>query len=79
MNGFMALILQTEIKMADHGTSSFLVAAVHRIGILDIRILNTDRHAGNILLKSIENVGRYPQVGGESVDIMPIDNGLCLP
>jgi len=64
---------------SDHGTSSFPVAAVHRIGILDIRILNTDRHAGNLLVKNIENVGRYPQVGGESVDIIPIDHGLCLP
>jgi len=64
---------------SDYGTSSFPVAAVHRIGILDIRILNTDRHAGNLLVKNIENVGRYPQVRGESVDITPIDHGLCLP
>lgn len=64
---------------SDYGTSSFPVAAVHRIGILDIRILNTDRHAGNLLVKNIENVGRYPQVGGESVDITPIDHGFCLP
>uniref|UniRef100_A0A0C9QSX1 1-phosphatidylinositol 4-kinase n=1 Tax=Wollemia nobilis TaxID=56998 RepID=A0A0C9QSX1_9CONI len=68
-----------DFDASDHGTSSFPVAAVHRIGILDIRILNTDRHAGNLLVKSMERVGRYPQVGGESVELIPIDHGLCLP
>ncbi|KAL1332214.1 hypothetical protein HN51_061061 [Arachis hypogaea] len=56
---------------SDHGTSSFPVAAVHRIGILDIRILNTDRHAGNLLVRKL---GSFDQV-----DLIPIDHGLCLP
>lgn len=58
----------------DHGTSSFPVAAVHRIGILDIRIFNTDRHAGNLLVRKLGGVGRFDQV-----DLVPIDHGLCLP
>lgn len=63
----------------DHGTSSFSVAAVHRIGILDIKILNTDRHAGNILVKRLErDFGRYPQMS-DAVELIPIDHGLCLP
>ena len=33
------------------GTSSFPVADVHRIGILDIRLMNMDRHGGNILVR----------------------------
>ena len=37
--------------VGDRGTSGFPTDAVHRIGILDIRIFNTDRHSGNILLK----------------------------
>lgn len=28
------------------GASRFSVADVHRIGILDVRLFNTDRHAG---------------------------------
>lgn len=64
---------------SDHGTSSFSVAAVHRIGILDVRILNTDRHAGNILVKRLErDFGRYPQMN-DAVELIPIDHGLCLP
>ena len=31
------------------GSSRFSVRDVHRIGILDVRLFNTDRHAGNVL------------------------------
>jgi len=34
---------------AQVGSSRFSVADIHRIGILDLRLFNTDRHAGNIL------------------------------
>ncbi|PON79787.1 Phosphatidylinositol 3-/4-kinase [Parasponia andersonii] len=63
-----------DFDASDHGTSSFPVAAVHRIGILDIRIFNTDRHAGNLLVKKLDGVGRFGQV-----ELIPIDHGLCLP
>ncbi|KAL2546590.1 Phosphatidylinositol 4-kinase gamma 7 [Forsythia ovata] len=63
-----------DFDASDHGTSSFPVAAVHRIGILDIRILNTDRHAGNLLVRKLDGVGRFCQV-----ELIPIDHGLCLP
>ncbi|KAJ8461305.1 hypothetical protein OPV22_034231 [Ensete ventricosum] len=61
---------------SDHGTSSFPVAAIHRIGILDIRIFNTDRHAGNLLVRKLEGAtGRF----GAQTELIPIDHGLCLP
>lgn len=63
-----------DFDASDHGTSSFPVASVHRIGILDIRILNTDRHAGNLLVRKLEGFGRFDQV-----ELFPIDHGLCLP
>ncbi|PKI69869.1 phosphatidylinositol 4-kinase gamma 5-like [Punica granatum] len=59
---------------SDHGTSSFPVSDVHRIGILDIRILNTDRHAGNLLVRKPDGAGNFSQV-----ELVPIDHGLCLP
>ena len=37
--------------VGDQGASRFPTNAVHRIGILDIRLFNTDRHSGNILLR----------------------------
>ncbi|XP_078438569.1 phosphatidylinositol 4-kinase gamma 5-like [Wolffia australiana] len=61
---------------SDHGTSNFPVAAVHRIGILDVRIFNTDRHAGNLLVRKINDGGN--RMGGQ-VELIPIDHGLCLP
>jgi len=63
-----------DFDASDHGTSSYPVSAVHRIGILDIRILNTDRHAGNLLVRKLDGVGSFGQV-----ELIPIDHGLCLP
>ncbi|KGN52001.1 phosphatidylinositol 4-kinase gamma 5 [Cucumis sativus] len=63
-----------DFDASDHGTSSFPVAAVHRIGILDIRIFNTDRHAGNLLVRKLDGIGTFGQV-----ELIPIDHGLCLP
>ncbi|KAF8088760.1 hypothetical protein N665_0530s0015 [Sinapis alba] len=59
---------------SEHGTSNFPVSAVHRIGILDVRILNTDRHSGNLLVRKLDGVGMFGQV-----ELIPIDHGLCLP
>ncbi|XP_031284315.1 phosphatidylinositol 4-kinase gamma 7-like, partial [Pistacia vera] len=59
---------------SDHGTSSFPVSAVHRIGILDVRIFNTDRHAGNLLVRKLDGVGNFGHV-----ELIPIDHGLSLP
>nr|XP_043636891.1 phosphatidylinositol 4-kinase gamma 6-like [Erigeron canadensis] len=58
---------------SDYGTSGFPVSDVHRIGILDVRIFNTDRHAGNMLVRKVS--------GGEfgKLELIPIDHGLCLP
>ncbi|XP_022732862.1 phosphatidylinositol 4-kinase gamma 7-like [Durio zibethinus] len=63
-----------DFDASDHGTSSFPVSAVHRIGILDVRIFNTDRHAGNLLVQKLDGIGRFGQV-----ELIPIDHGLCLP
>ncbi|GFP87281.1 phosphatidylinositol 4-kinase gamma 7 [Phtheirospermum japonicum] len=63
-----------DFDASDHGTSSFPVSAVHRIGILDIRILNTDRHGGNLLVRKLDGYGQFGQV-----ELIPIDHGLCLP
>ncbi|KAF8010133.1 hypothetical protein BT93_J0939 [Corymbia citriodora subsp. variegata] len=63
-----------DFDASDHGTSSFPVSAVHRIGILDVRILNTDRHAGNLLVRKLKGTGSLAEV-----ELIPIDHGLCLP
>jgi hypothetical protein len=47
---------------SDFGASRFRTGDVHAIGILDIRLFNTDRHAGNILV-------RQPQLTGSCRDL----------
>ncbi|KDP30575.1 hypothetical protein JCGZ_16949 [Jatropha curcas] len=58
------------------GPSGFSVASVHRIGIFDVRLLNLDRHAGNILVKKNDERDNY-SIG--AAELVPIDHGLCLP
>ncbi|KAI3801270.1 hypothetical protein L1987_29374 [Smallanthus sonchifolius] len=66
--------VEHETDAGDLGPSAFSVSSVHRIGILDIRILNLDRHAGNMLVKNFH--GSY--VAGMA-ELVPIDHGFCLP
>jgi len=54
----------------DIGPGLFPVQEVHKIGILDLHIFNTDRHGGNILFCDNEN-GAYK--------LTPIDHGYSLP
>ncbi len=59
----------------------FDVEEVHRIGILDIRILNCDRNEANILVRKMEKVNKNKEKGGKGVfmKLIPIDHGLSFP
>jgi len=54
---------------SEFGCSSFAVEDVHRIGILDIRLLNLDRNGENILIRKEGNQHR----------LIPIDHSYILP
>lgn len=54
----------------DMGPRAFPVQEVHKICVLDIRLANADRHAGNILICKEEGCG---------MSLIPIDHGYCLP
>ncbi|KAM0056501.1 putative 1-phosphatidylinositol 4-kinase [Helianthus debilis subsp. tardiflorus] len=60
---------------SDHGTSSLLVSTIHGVGILDVRILNRDRHMGNLLVRKVNDGGKF----GLQVELIPIDHGLRRP
>lgn len=74
-----------DFDASDIGTLRFSVSAVHRIGILDIRIFNTDRHAGNILVRNALDFNSERAWAcsnahvNEALELTPIDHGLCLP
>jgi hypothetical protein len=53
----------------DFAPARFAAAEVHKIAIFDLRILNCDRNAGNLLA--------VPQPGG--LALVPIDHGLSFP
>lgn len=55
----------------DMGPRAFPVDEVHKISVLDIRLANADRHAGNILVQKYGEDGR--------IVLIPIDHGYCLP
>lgn len=66
------------------GTSRFNMQDVHRIGILDIRLFNTDRHAGNILVRRVRHSMLKPEGPMEAglhdqYELIPIDHGFALP
>ena len=64
-------LLENNGSCEDMGPGAFPVEEVHKICVLDIRMANADRHAGNILLSK-------EQVDGKTL-LIPIDHGYCLP
>lgn len=67
--GSLQQFVLSESDCENMGPSLFSVKQVHKICLLDIRLANTDRNGGNILVK--EAPGGY--------DLIPIDHGYCLP
>jgi len=67
--GSFQLFAQHDCTSEDVGPARFSADQVHRIAALDIRLCNTDRHSGNILVR---------EVAGE-VALVPIDHGWSLP
>lgn len=61
--------IKAEDTMDDMSPSKLSVDQVHKIAILDIRIMNADRNAANLLIR------RKPD---NSLDLIPIDHGYCL-
>ena len=69
--GSLQMFTENNGSCEDMGPGAFPVEEVHKISVLDIRLANADRHAGNILLSK-------EQVDGKTL-LIPIDHGYCLP
>jgi hypothetical protein len=54
----------------DIGPSLLTKAQVHKLGLLDLRMINTDRNDSNLLIE---------RDGSQVISVVPIDHGLCLP
>lgn len=68
--GSLQMFMENYGSCEDMGPSDFAVEEVHKISVLDIRMANADRHAGNILLSKGKD--------GQTI-LIPIDHGYCLP
>ena len=68
--GSLQMFMENNGSCEDFGAAAFPTKEVHKISVLDIRLANADRHAGNILLGRKED--------GQTV-LIPIDHGYCLP
>eukprot|EP00184_Porphyridium_aerugineum_P008832 CAMPEP_0184692004 /NCGR_PEP_ID=MMETSP0313-20130426/656_1 /TAXON_ID=2792 /ORGANISM="Porphyridium aerugineum, Strain SAG 1380-2" /LENGTH=705 /DNA_ID=CAMNT_0027149797 /DNA_START=919 /DNA_END=3036 /DNA_ORIENTATION=+ len=60
----------------DFGPGVFLTESIHRIAILDIRVLNCDRHPGNLLVVPTQEPD---YIGKNKYEVIPIDHGFILP
>lgn len=60
-----------DFTMDDISPSKISVEEVHKIAILDIRIMNADRNAANLLIR------RKPD-DSNTLELVPIDHGYCL-
>lgn len=69
--GSLQMFVKNHGSCEDIGPHAFPVEEVHKIAVLDLRLANADRHAGNILFHREGVEGR--------VVLTPIDHGYCLP
>lgn len=69
--GSLQMFRKTHGSCEDIGPQHFPVEEVHKISVLDMRLANADRHAGNILHCKDQETGR--------IALIPIDHGYCLP
>jgi Phosphatidylinositol 3- and 4-kinase/Ubiquitin family len=70
--GSLQMFVKNSGSCEDIGPSLFPVEEVHKIAVLDMRLANADRHAGNILM--VRKEGDEAGYG-----LVPIDHGYCLP
>jgi len=62
--------VRSECSMDDLSPSKIDVDEVHKIAILDIRLMNADRNSANLLCRRRKS--------DNSIELVPIDHGFCL-
>jgi hypothetical protein len=74
--GSLQVYVENEGPIENFSPDLFSVDELHKIAILDIRILNLDRNECNILVKSRMSKSRP---GHKVRTLVPIDHGLSFP
>lgn len=73
--GSLQLFVKSEGPIENYSPHLFPIDEVHKIAVLDLRILNLDRNACNILVQSLTD----PTTGEHKHRLVPIDHGLTIP
>lgn len=73
--GSLQEFVRSKGPIENYSSDLFSADEIHKIAVLDLRILNLDRNEGNILVTEVQD-----QFTGESsLKLVPIDHGLTLP
>ncbi len=67
--GSLQCFVASEGPIENFSSDLFSNDEVHKIAVLDLRLLNLDRNTDNILVQRL----------GEDLTLVPIDHGLCMP
>ena len=73
--GSLQFFCDSEGPIENFSPDLFHKDEVHKIAILDLRVLNLDRNECNILVKTKIN----KKTGKRVKTLVPIDHGLCIP
>lgn len=68
--GSLQRLVPNDGCVEDISCSKFSDFEVQKIALLDLRILNDDRHEGNILFR---------RESSDNIVLIPIDHGLSIP
>lgn len=83
IDGSIQRYVRHDFASWDIGPGAFDKGDVQRIALLDLRLLNTDRHGGNILVRRVEcgkkNHNNKNNSSRTVSKLVPIDHGMCLP
>ena len=78
--GSLQAFVRADAEAEELGPGLFPTGEVHKITQLDIRLANTDRNAGNILVQNSAHGSLGGAFGGEEgLRLVPIDHGYALP
>jgi hypothetical protein len=69
--GSLQEFVKSEGPIENFSDDLFSADEVHKIAVLDLRLMSLDRNTCNILVQRQEN--------SESLKLIPIDHGLTLP
>ena len=73
--GSLQEFVESKGPIENYSSDLFSVDEIHKIAVLDLRLLNLDRNECNILVQEV----RSPFTGQSALKLVPIDHGLTLP